>query len=67
MFNDYIGPLLAKKYVNAVKQANLHKEELALINEDLPIALVHSWGAMITKWENDRKSPNPYYTSTTSK
>ena len=56
-----VGPLLAKKYLNAVEQAKLHEEELALISEDLPIALVHSWTAMITTWENDRNSPNPYY------
>ena len=58
---------MAKKYSNAVKQAKLHKEELVLINEDMPIALVHSWEAMITAWENDRSSPNPYYTPTLSK
>ena len=56
-----VGPLLAKKYPNAIEQAKLHKEELALISEDLPIALVHLWTAMITTWENDRDSPNPYY------
>jgi len=57
-----VGPLLAKEYLNAVQQAKLHEEELGLINEDLPIALVALWKAMITTWENDRSSPNPYYT-----
>jgi len=57
----YLGPLLAKKYLNAVEQAKLHEEELLLISEDLPIALVRSWTAMITTWENNRNSPNPYY------
>jgi len=57
-----VGSLLAKKYLNAVQQADLHEEELGLINEDLPIACVASWKKMIATWENDRSSPNPYYT-----
>ena len=61
-----LGPLLAKKYLNAVKQARLHKEELRLINEELPTALLQSWTAMVTRWENDREAPNPYYTPVTS-
>lgn len=62
MSNVCVGSLLAKKYLNAVKQAKLHEEELELINESLPIALVNTWKAMITTWESDRGSPNPYYT-----
>ena len=58
---------MAKKYLNAVKQVDLHTEELALINKDLPIALVHLWEAIVTTWENNRDSPNPYYTFTKSK
>ena len=57
---------MAKKYLNAVKQAKLHEEDLVLVNEDLPIALVLSWEAKITTWENNRTSPNPYYTPKTS-
>lgn len=62
MSNIDIGPLLAKKYLNAVKQAQLHEEELRLINEELPVELVRSWEEIITTWENDRSAPNPYYT-----
>lgn len=62
MSNVNIGPLLARKYLNAVKQAEVHREELRLINEELPAALLHSWEAMVKLWENDRSAPNPYYT-----
>jgi len=60
------GPLLAKKYLNAVKQAQFHKEELSLMNSSLPEDLVQLWAAKITTWENDRTAPNPYYMPTTS-
>lgn len=52
---------MAKKYLNAVNQLKLHEEELNLVTDDLPLMLVHSWKAMIATWENDRSSPNPYY------
>ena len=52
--------------MNAVEQATFHEEELGLISENMPIALVHEWTAMITAWENDRNSPNPYYMPTKS-
>jgi hypothetical protein len=66
IFKIYLGPLLAKKYLNAVKQAKLHEKEQRLINAGLPATLLHSWTAMITIWENNRSAPNPYYTHSTS-
>lgn len=52
---------MAKKYLNAVNQAKLHEEELNLVNDDLPLVLIHLWKVMIVTWEKDRSSPNPYY------
>lgn len=60
------GTLLAKKYLNAVEQAEAHAQELLLINKALPQTLIESWTTVITTWENDRTAPNPYYIPATS-
>jgi hypothetical protein len=57
---------LAKKYLDAVEQAKLHEEDMELMTNGLPEELAHSWEAVVTTWENDRSSPNPYYAPTMS-
>ena len=56
------GQLFKKKYLNALTQAKVHKDELAFLTQRLPDDVRDTWTTMIEEWEKDRAKPNPYYT-----
>ena len=56
-----LGPLLAKKYVNALEQSATHSDEFTDLCTDVPEDTLDSWTKRIVLWEGDRNQPNPYF------
>lgn len=55
------GPLLAKKYTNALVQSATHVDEFTDLCVGIPKDVLDSWMAKILSWETDRDKPNPYF------